>query len=148
MGKSTKESRRYLNIEIVVGLIGFLMSIILHEAYHLYMHWDHIQHISLFPNPTTIVQVDVLVPPEYDLKSEEAVAYGITLLVAIITVMIIFKIRDVHDKRSTSQILFPKNSEMRKMSPSEMLDLSGLDEFGQPAQLPVRKKSHKSKQSK
>lgn len=132
MDDQTKEKRRSLTAQILVGILGFILSIVLHEAFHIYMHRGYITHVELFPNLTTVVQIDTNLPPDYDLQSEEMVAYGITSLVIFITIMIIFKIRDTDDPRNAGQILFPKDSKMQKMNPSEMVKLSGLDEFGQP----------------
>jgi len=144
MSKSTNRPRNNLGSEIIVGIIGLILSIALHELFHVVMHWGYIRHIELFPNLTTIVQVDVWLPPGYDLEGEEVVAYGITLLVAIITVMIIFKMRDTNDGRSPSQILFPKDNKMQRLSPAEMLKLSGLDEIRQPIR-PSKRKSRAKK---
>jgi hypothetical protein len=46
----------------------------------------------------------------------------------IITVMAIYKVRDTDDKRSAGQILFPHDSKMQKLDPTEMLELSGLNQ--------------------
>ena len=103
------------------------------------MHWGEIRHISLFPKWGTIVQIDAYIPPGYDLDGEEMMAYAITLVVIFITTVIIFKIRDSEDKRSSGQILFPKDKEMRELNPSEMLELSDLDEMTPVATKPKRK---------
>jgi hypothetical protein len=128
MGKPANGTEKDLDIQILVGVLGVILSVVLHELFHILVHWNHIQHISLFPSLGTIVQIDVLPTAGSDIEGEELIAYGITLLVLLITVMIIYKIRDTNDKRSTGQILFPKDRDMRDMDPSEMLELSGLDE--------------------
>jgi len=128
MNRPANGTEKDLNIQILVGILGIILSIVFHELFHVIVHWNHIQHVSLFPSFGTIVQIDVISPPGDDIPGEEFIAYGITLLVMLITVMIIYKIRDTNDNRSTGQILFPKDSKMQKMDPSEMLELSGLDE--------------------
>jgi hypothetical protein len=131
MGKLAKGkgTRKDLSIQIVVGLIGVILSIVLHELFHLLVHWHNIRHINLFPSLGTVVQIDVIPSSTDDVQGEEMVAYGITLLVLLITIMIIYKIRDTNDDRTTGQILFPKDRNMQKLGPSEMLELSGLDEI-------------------
>jgi ASC-1-like (ASCH) protein len=129
MAKPANGTEKDLDIQILVGVIGVILSVVLHELFHIFVHWGHIRHISLFPSLGTIVQIDVLPSSGSDIEGEELIAYGITLLVLLITVMIIFKIRDTNDKRSSGQILFPKDSNMQKIDPIEMLELSGLDQI-------------------
>ena len=128
MGKMTRKSKKDLYIQILIGLLGFMLSLILHELFHILVHWNHIQKLDFFPNMMTVVQVDVMLPAGYDIEGEEIAAYGITLLVMILTVMAIYKVRDTDDKRSVGQILFPNDRKMQKMNPSEMLELSGLNQ--------------------
>ena len=128
MSKSSKEQRRSLATQYVVGLWGAFLSIALHEAFHIYMHWGSINRIEFFPNLTTIMQVDTVLPAGYDIEGEEIAAYCITLIVLIVTSVIIFKIRDTDDIRSAGQTLFPGNKKMQKMNPTQMLKLSGLEE--------------------
>jgi len=57
------------------------------------------------------------------------VAYGITLVVLVITVMIIFRIHDANDNRTAAQILFPDDKDpddgaMRKLNPAQLLKLT------------------------
>jgi hypothetical protein len=117
---------KYVWLQILVGLIGVVLSIVLHELFHVLMHFDQAPHIGLFPGHNgAIVEILVRLPPGYDLEGEEFAAYTITLLVLLITIVIIFWIRDAADKRSAGQILFPDDKKLQKMSPSEMLKLSG-----------------------
>lgn len=128
MGDLTKKPKKNLRLQIFIGLIGFMLSLILHELFHILVHWNRIQNISFFPDLLTVVQVDVILPVGYDIEGEEIAAYGITLLVMILTVMCIYKVRDTDDRRSVGQILFPDDRKMQKLDPSEMLELSGLDQ--------------------
>ena len=111
---------------MAIGLLGFVLSLALHELFHILVHWNHIRRIDFFPNLLTVVQVDVMLPDGYDIDGEEIAAYGITLLVMILTVMAIYKVRDSDDQRSAGQILFPDDSKMQKLNPTDMLELSGL----------------------
>lgn len=140
MSKTANTSRGYLAVRVLVGLVGVTLSVVLHELFHILMHWGRISHISLFPKWGTIVQIDTHLPPGYDLAGEEMAAYGITLVVIFITMVIIFKIGDSEDKRSSGQILFPKDKTMQKLKPSELLELSDLDETVRPTRAPKRTK--------
>lgn len=125
--KLNAKPKSYLGIKIVVGLIGLVLSILAHELYHILMHWPYVTHIGLFPNHSAIVEILVWMPYGYDLEGEEIVAYLITLLIMLITVMIIGGIHDATDDRSSSQILFPKDKDMQKLSPAQMMALAGMD---------------------
>lgn len=131
MNTHVNGSRGYLAVRVLVGMLGLMLSLVLHELFHIVMHWNRITHINFFPNPWTAVEIDAWIPPGYDLEGEEIVAYGITLVVMLITTGIIFMIKDSEDKRSSGQILFPEDKEMQKLDPSRMLELSDLDDTGE-----------------
>lgn len=128
MDKLRKAAEGYVVVRVLVGILGLTLSVVLHELFHIFMHWGRITHIKFFTNPWSIVEIEAATPPGYDVEGEEMVAYGITLLVIFITTVIIFRIKDSEDKRSTKQILFPGDKDMQKLDPSEMLELSELDE--------------------
>lgn len=123
MREALKNMQGYVVVRVLVGILGLILSVALHELFHILMHLGRIRHIDFFPTPWSVVKIDAVIPPGYDLEGEEMVAYGITLLVIFITTLIIFKIKDSEDKRSSSQILFPGDKEMQKMKPSEMIRL-------------------------
>lgn len=85
------------------------------------------------------MEINTSLPPGYDLEGEEIAAYGITLLVILITTVIIFRIGDSDDKRSSAQILFPKDKKMQKLSASKLLELTDLDNTQQVARTSVRR---------
>lgn len=97
------------------------------------MHWNEIPRVELFPNHGAIVEILLWQPHGYDLEGEEIAAYAITLLVWLITIIIIFWIRDTHDKRSAGQILFPNDKKLQKMDTTKMLELSGQTNDEAPA---------------
>lgn len=138
MNKRSSWSQGYIAVRVLVGVMGVILSLVLHELFHIVMHWGYITHVNFFPTPWTAVQIDASIPPGYDLNGEEIVAYGITLLVLLITTIIIFRIKDSEDERSTGQILFPDDRDMQTLSPSELLELSELDGAEPPAGRPSR----------
>lgn len=123
--KAAKNARsKYLWVEILVGAVGLILSVVLHELFHVLMHLDQVEHIGLFPNHDAIVQIDTWLPPGYDIEGEEIIAYTITFAVMLLTAAIIFRIHDAGDKRSTAQILFPKDKDMQDLNPQELLELA------------------------
>ena len=110
-------------VKTIIALIGVTLSIALHELFHVIVHWDQVPHIGLFPNHATIAEIAIRLPQGYDIEGEEMVAYAITLLVILATAMIIFKIDDANDHRTSAEILFPGDKEMQKLNPHEMLAL-------------------------
>lgn len=118
------KSHKYSGVKVLVGLVGLLLSVVLHELFHVFMHWGEVVHIGLFPGHGVIAEVAVSTPGDYDLIGEEIAAYMITLLVILATAMIICKIHDATDKRSASQILFARDSDMQRLSTSELLELA------------------------
>lgn len=118
------KKQNYLEVKIVIAIIGLLLSVVLHELVHVLLHIDQVPHIGLLPAHTgAIVEILVDLPQGYDLEGEEFLAYAVTLLVMLATVMIIFKIHDHADERTSAEILFPNNKEMQKLTPDELLRL-------------------------
>lgn len=145
MSKRAAKPKGHLTAQILVGLIGAILSLALHELFHILMHWGHITHVYFFPSPGTIIELGVNLPPDYDIDGEEMVAYMITFIVVLITILIIFKIQDSEDSRSAAQILFPKDKEMQKMNPAKMLELSGLANAASPKRVARKPKRRKKK---
>ncbi len=93
---------------IVVGVVGLLSSIALHEMVHIVSHWHQITGVRVFPNFYTVAELIIDLPPNYDLDGEEFLAYIISAAVLIATAIIMSKMYDAADTRTVSQILFPK----------------------------------------
>ena len=71
-------------------IIGLVLSVVLHELFHVLLHIGHIQHIDVFPNNGNIAQVVVDYQAGYNLALEEAFAYGITITLMLVTLVIFF----------------------------------------------------------
>lgn len=113
--KSTKLYQRLLRngsirIELIVAVVGFLLSIALHELMHVALHWHQIVGIQFFPNIYTVAEVIVSLPESYDLATEEFVGYSITAGVLVITAIVVARIHDKNDKRTVRQIIFPERT--------------------------------------
>lgn len=129
---------------VIVAIIGLILSVVLHELFHILMHLDDMPRIGLFPQGHgAIVEILVWLPQGYDLEGEEIGAYTITLLTLMITVGIIFRIRDSRDKRSAAQILFPNDKKMQKLKPAELLKLTQKVEPGLTTLIPQDPKKNR-----
>ena len=97
---------KYLtDIRVWYALVGIIISIAAHEAFHLAAHMGNIQKISIFPNAFTIVEITETSPGVLTHDAEEAIAYTITALILLLTIIDVFAISDSRDKRTVSQIL-------------------------------------------
>lgn len=94
--------------EFIIGIVGFALSIALHEGLHIMLHLHQITGIEFFPNFYTIAQLVIDLPAQYDLASEEFIAYAISAGTLICTAILIAQIHDNHDRRSTKELLFPE----------------------------------------
>jgi hypothetical protein len=122
MPKPNKKHRSYLPHNIIIGAIGLIMSIVLHEAFHIWMHWGEIVSIRLFTG-FSIAEVVVIEREGHDVLGEEMAAYLITILVIMATIMIIYKLSDAHDTHTVKQLLFP-GKEFAGMKRTEFLRLA------------------------
>lgn len=109
---------------VIVGGVGLILSVVLHELFHVLVHWGHITQFHLFPNPTTIIEITSITPAGYNPQYEEAIAYSITLLVLLATAAVIGKLHDAKDTRTFSQIVFPNDARMQQLSRTELFELA------------------------
>ena len=94
-----------LDIRVLYATGGFIMSIVAHEVFHILMHLDTITGITFFPDNHAIVSISTSLPADYDLGLEEGIAYSITALILLITIIDVFAIHDSRDKRTLKQTL-------------------------------------------
>lgn len=71
--------------------IGLLLSIVLHEAFHYFMHYGHVVRIEFFTH-NNIVTVVAMTPRGYNVLGEELIAYLITFITMVVGVVIAVKI--------------------------------------------------------
>lgn len=126
MTEADEKHDSYLWAKICVGIIGVILSIVLHELFHVLVHWDNIASYGLFSQHGAVVELFVWAPSNYDLQGEEMFAYAITLTALLVTIMLIFRIHDATDDRTAAQILFPNNKEMHQIPPAELLSMAEL----------------------
>lgn len=129
---------------MIVGISGVILSVIMHELFHVFMHMGDIQDINVFPDSHAIVEVLFVPTTDYDLVIEEAMAYGVTMITLILTAMLIGDIHDARDKRTIQQIMF---TETFGMDAPRAEQERSLDQLGTLLGLaPISKKSAASKQ--
>ena len=116
--------RALFDFRILIAVMGVILSILLHEAFHVALHWGSIASIHIFPSPMAIMAVDSYRGLAMDIHTEEAIAYGITLSVMVITAVAIGYVSDKKDSRSFTEIVFPKNKTMQAMSKRELFELA------------------------
>ena len=119
-----KRIRKFIDIRTAVSVVGFVCAVMLHELFHIVMHWGEVTHLSFFTSMYTIAEVGARIDPEYDVVGEEIAAYLITLLVLLTTAIIVSRLHDHRDPRSFSQTLSGKRNELSQLSPSELLELA------------------------
>lgn len=107
-----------LDIRFVIAFVGLILSIALHELFHIIVHWGHVTSVSFFSNHYAIVQLTVDASSPFNAVEEEAIAYIITSIVALFTMIAIWRVSDKKDTRTFSQIIAPWNhskSQSRRM---------------------------------
>lgn len=129
-----KISNVFLDIRVVVVICGVILSIVMHELFHIIIHWDEILKVGLFPDRQTIFEVLFVPTANDDIVVEEIIAYAITMTTLVITAMLINDINELRDKRSVSQIIMKdknnKSSKVQKKILSENLaTLLGIEPF-------------------
>ncbi len=79
-------------LALLVLAFGLIMSVVLHELFHVLMHWGHVIRVDIFPANGNIAQV--VVPNEHagNMVLEEAIAYGITIVIVTVTMLATIKI--------------------------------------------------------
>lgn len=92
-----------LDLRLIVGICGILLSIAAHELFHIIVHWGEINSIHIFPDSQAIVEVVFTPTAEYDLVAEEAIAYTITMVTLLLTAMLIGDIHDAYDEKTVEQ---------------------------------------------
>lgn len=116
--------RAFFDIRFLVAFTGVTLSILLHETFHVAMHWGSIAGIHVFPSSMAIMAVDSYNDTGMNIYTEEAIAYGITLSVMIGTAALIGYISDKKDPRTFTETVFPHNKGMQNLSKSELFELA------------------------
>ena len=128
MNKFTKRVRRYgrafFNLKTLVIVTGLLFSVVLHELFHVVMHWNHVLEVQLLPNHAAIVAITSQTAVGYNPQMEEFIAYGITMLTMLATSIIVNGMHDKNDTRTAYQTLFPHRTGTKQLTQREFYELA------------------------
>lgn len=118
----------FFDIRVIIGVCGIALSILMHELFHLIMHWSEITSVHLLPNSHAIIEILFVPAHSYDLILEELFAYGITALTITLTATLIHDVNDQRDTRSVEQIIIPQHHQNATAHMSRQLHIAlGLD---------------------
>lgn len=79
-------------LPFTILIVGLILSVVLHESFHVLMHWGNIRAIEIFPPSGNVAQVVTgPLPIGYSIINEELVAYSITIVMVAITIFIFIK---------------------------------------------------------
>lgn len=112
----------FLFLKIFVASVGVLLSIILHELYHIAVHWGNIQSVTLFPQTGVIVEIVSTAPPGHDTSFEEFIAYSITFTILFVTILSVLKIHDKGDTRDFRSSLLSRRSSLQELETFELIE--------------------------
>ena len=117
------------DVRVIIAIIGVIMSIVMHELFHIILHWNEIIEVGLFPDRHAIFEVLFVPTADDDIVVEEIVAYAITMATLVITAMIINDINELRDKRSVSQIVMNNRSSkaQNKANSENLATLLGIE---------------------
>lgn len=121
--------RLLLDSRVIVGLVGALLSVVMHELFHVIVHLGEVTGVSILPGTGAIVAVTLAYTAEYHQGLEEALAYVVTLVVLLLTTMLVC---DIHDSRSTKSIrqtILPKDFSDTYSQHDEYMALNHLSEL-------------------
>lgn len=99
----------FFDTRVLIVACGIILSIIMHELFHVIMHWGEITSIHLLPNSSAIVEIVFTPVHNYDLLIEELCAYGVTALTIMLTIALVHDINDSRDNRSVEQIIMARH---------------------------------------
>lgn len=115
----------WLDARVVVGVIGVILSVVMHEVFHVFMHLGEIRGINLFPDKASIVEIVFMPTAEYDLAFEEALAYTITMITLILTAMLVSEIHDSRDERTVGEVM---GADVADLDPAALSALLGVNQ--------------------
>lgn len=114
---------------VIIASVGILLSVVLHELFHMLVHFGNVVSFGFLNGSHAIAHVTVSAPAGYDVNFEEFIAYTITFSVLLMTAIVIWSISDSKDSRSFARHLLPKHSDMHGLSSDELyalVDKAGL----------------------
>ena len=111
------------DIRVLYLLAGLILSVVAHEMVHVLLHLGGIQSVHLFPDFKSIVSINVNYVDGYNIDKEEVLAYAVTVLVQLITIIDVLAIHDSRNTKTASQVLFGGNDDMSEHEKAVLLQL-------------------------
>lgn len=109
-----------------IALAGMVMSVVMHELFHIIIHWGDIRGVHVFPDTEAIASVMIVPSGDYDLIFEEALAYLITMVTLLLTAKLVADLHDSRDTRSVREMIFGKSSGGRMSRSSDEDDMAHI----------------------
>lgn len=97
-------ARYMFDARVLYMLGGIFMSVVAHELFHVLMHLGDIHSAELFPDAHAIFSMSHNVMSSRQLMAEESVAYVISAVVILITVIDVFAIHDSRSNHSATSL--------------------------------------------
>lgn len=97
------------DVRVVIAIAGILLSIVMHELFHVILHWGEITSVHILANSQAIVEIAFIPTHDYNLLVEELCAYGIMALTLLLTCALIHDINDQRDTRSVAHIILSRD---------------------------------------
>ena len=108
------------DVRLVYALAGLVVSLCAHELVHIVIHFGDINAVHFLPDPATIVAISLNSIDSFDINSEELIAYAVSGVIQLITIIDVFAIHDSYDRKSVEQLVFKKHDEL-SMNDSKLL---------------------------
>lgn len=96
----------FFDVRILVALCGIILSVAAHELFHIVLHWGEINSVHLLPNNSAIVEVIFTPSRQYNVALEEGIAYLITTVTLLLTVMLVSDIGEIRSEKTYKEFPF------------------------------------------
>ena len=121
--ETVRGARKYVfDVRVLYALTGLILSIFAHELVHVLVHFGDINAVHILPNLSTIVALNLDSAKAYDLNSEELVAYTVSGLIQLITIIDVFAIHDSHSRKPIEKLIF-KHKDLSETDSKLLLQL-------------------------
>jgi hypothetical protein len=110
------------DVRVLYALTGLILSIVAHELVHVLAHFGDVTAVHILPNLSTIVALNLDSIQGYDLNSEELVAYTVSGLMQLVTIIDVFAIHDSHSRKPIEKLIF-KDDDLSESDSKLLLQL-------------------------
>lgn len=122
--RTVRGAGKYLiDIRVLYALTGIILSLLAHELVHVLMHFGDVHTVHILPDVTTIAALYVDTATGYDMNSEELVAYAVSGLIQLITIIDVFAIHDSRDRKTIGKHIFKHHDNLSETDSKLLLQL-------------------------